>query len=458
MNTILKRPIVNDSDFLSKFLRIAIPVTMQSFFAASLNLVDNIMVGQLGETSIAGVGLANQFCFIMQVILFAITSAVSIFISQFWGAKNVENVRKALGLGLILAGATSFLFFIAALLFPEEILRIFSSDPSLVEAGSRFLRIISFSFMTLAISLCFGSALRSTGTIILPMMTSVLALGLNTLLNYVLIFGKFGIRPMGIEGAATATVISRLVELSVLITVTYSKKNVIAAKINELFNIQLSLVKHLISTSGAVIIKDAIWVVGISTYMIVYAKIGKEAVAALNIVSTVRQLAYVFFNGISSACLIMVGNQLGANCLDTAFSYSKKFLKITLVCSLVIGGLIIAVRHLILMPYNVSEEVVRDASSTLVVYGAVFIFEVFNMVTIVGVLRSGGDIKFCIVMDMIAAWVIGLPMALIGGLVLKLNVEWVFLMVNLQELFKFIICIMRFYSRKWCRNIVSDIN
>ncbi|HEX3028752.1 MAG TPA: MATE family efflux transporter, partial [Clostridia bacterium] len=104
MKTILKRPIVNDFDFLNKFLKIAIPVTLQSFFAASLNLVDNIMVGQLGETSIAGVGLANQFCFIMQVILFAITSAVSVFISQFWGAKNVENVRKALGLGLILAG------------------------------------------------------------------------------------------------------------------------------------------------------------------------------------------------------------------------------------------------------------------------------------------------------------------------------------------------------------------
>ncbi|MCX7708380.1 MAG: MATE family efflux transporter [Clostridia bacterium] len=447
-----------DNEFYSNFFRISIPIAMQSFMAASLNLVDNIMVGQLGDASIAGVGLANQFFFILNLILLGVNGASAIFLSQFWGSRNISNIKKILGLSLILAISSAMLFFLVGYLFPEKVLAVFSKDPEVIASGSSFLRIISFSYILMAVSSCYATALRTTERVTVPMITSIAALIINTVLNYMLIFGKFGFPALGVAGSATATLIARVIEVIILLVFVYAKNEIVAAKIKELFDIPISLVKRFMTTSSAVIFKDVIWAVGMTVYMIVYARIGTEAAASINIVNTIRQLAFVLFVGVGNACLIMVGNQIGADSPHTAYRYAKKFLKIAVGLGIITGSLVILLRSVVLSPYNVSQEVIQGANNILLIFGFAIVLDVFNMVSVVGIMRSGGDINFCIIMDTIAVWLIGLPLAIISGMVLHLQVHWVFAAVTLQELFKFILCFKRVVSRKWINNLVHDIN
>lgn len=457
MKSITLTPSSIDTEYYSTFLKISVPVALQSFISASLNLIDNIIVGQLGDAYIAGVGLANQFYFILNLILLGVSGGAAIFISQFWGNKNIANIKKVLGLSLILAVSSAAIFFLAAVLMPQKILSIFSTDAEVIRLGSSFLRIVSFSYILTAISTCYATTLRSTGNAALPMTASIIAIIINTALNYILIFGKLGFPSYGVAGSATATVIARIVELLILLIIVYVKKSIAAAKLKELFDIPSALFKRFMTTSGAVIFKDVIWALGTTAYMIIYARLGTEAIASINIVQTVRQLSFVLFTGIANACLIMVGNQIGANRQDTAFAYAKRFLKMTVFFGIAIGITVILSRNLLLSPYHVSNGTIKGAYNVLFVCGILLFFDVFNMVSVVGIMRSGGDINFCIVMDMIAVWAIGLPLAIIGGIILKLPVEWVFTLISLQELFKFVLCLKRFVSRKWINNLVHDL-
>lgn len=447
----------SDKEFFGRFISIAIPVTLQYFMAASLNLTDNIMVGQLGDASIAAVGLANQVYFILNLALFGIGGGTSIFISQFWGSKNYDNIKKITALGLVMALISSLIFFIPAFFVPRQVLSIFSADANVIGLGSTFLKTVCISFILMAFSICFASALRSTGNVRLPLFANITGIVVNTALNYILIFGKLGFPAMGVAGSATATVIARLVEFLILLYFIYTKDSIVAAKPRDLFSVHSELVKRFFTTSGAVITKDIVWAVGTALYMVIYAHINTEAVASVNIVSTIRQLAFVFFGGISNACLIMVGNKIGANENGAAYKYAGIFLKMTLAAGVIVGAAIIVARPLVLSPYNVSELVKQNVTGILVITGLLMAIQTFNTVMIVGAMRSGGDVKYSLILDIVTVWVVGMPLGLIGGYLFKLDIVWVFLLINLQEVYKFICCVKRYLSRKWINNVVQGI-
>ncbi|TYQ15309.1 UNVERIFIED_CONTAM: putative MATE family efflux protein [Acetivibrio alkalicellulosi] len=455
MKTIINTVFCKDNEFYRKFFSIAIPTAIQSFIASVVNMIDNIMVGRLGDASIAAVGLSNQYYFVLHLILFAITSGAAVFFSQYWGSKNLTNIKKIMGLCLGFTFITSLVFFVAAFFLPEKIISIFSEDPQVIELGGSYLVIVCFSFIIMPFSITFGTASRNTGNIRLPLTANIIGIILNAILNFVLIFGMLGFPRMGIPGAALATVIARLVEATILISTIYIKKHITAGSLKEFFYIPTSLIKKFIKTSSGVIAKDVVWVVGVTAYMAIYARIGTEAVAAINIVDTIRRLMFVFFHGVASACLIMVGNQIGAKSYDTAYLYAKRFLSITFLCSLIICILTISFRFLFLMPYDISQDARMAAYNILFIVGIILILDVFNMVCIIGVLRSGGDVNFCLFLDITCVWLIGMPMALLGAFVLKLPLEGVYLMVVFQEVFKFALCYKRFVSRKWINDLVN---
>jgi putative MATE family efflux protein len=452
----LLRDLIGDRSFLRRFFQLAVPVTLQYFFAASLNLVDNVMVGQLGAVELAAVGLANRVYFLLLLFLLGVSGGASIFASQLWGQRDVASIRKILGLSVSIAGTAGLLFFGAGAFASVPILRIFSDDPAVVAEGSRFLAISSVSFVMLAITSCYAAVLRSTGEVKLPMMVNVVALVVNTALNYVLIFGLFGMPRLGVAGSAIATVIARAVETAALLWFSYSRRLVVAARLSELTGISADLARRFVLATGTVVTKDMIWAVGVTIYMAIYARMGTDVVASLQIVFTIQQLATVFFNGISSAALVMVGNRIGAGDERSAYAYAKRFLVITLLVGAAIGLLTVLGSGLILAPYRVPAQVTADARSLLFVFAAFLAISTFNTVAVVGVLRAGGDTLFCLIMDLVAVYVIGMPFAVIGALVLKLPVATVFACVTLQEVFKFALCLKRVISRRWINNLVSD--
>jgi putative MATE family efflux protein len=450
--------LLGDRNFYKTFFKLAVPVTLQYFFAASLNLIDNIMVGQLGAIELAAVGLANQVYFLLLLFLLGISGGASIFASQFWGAQDIKNVRRILGLSTIISAASALVFFLVSFFNAQAIIGLFSDDAAVIKLGGEFLATSSFSYVLMAITACYAAVLRSAGEVKLPMMVNIIALVANTVLNYVLIFGRFGLPELGVKGSAIATLIARLVEILLLLTIAYRYKYIVAAKLSELVDISADMVKRFVNTTGTVVVKDVIWAIGVILYMVIYAKMGTEVVAAVNIVTTIRQLAFVLFNGIAGACLVMVGHQIGAGNDDKAFLDAKRLLILTSLIGVVVGVLTIAGSKLILSPYNVSANVLRESQAILFVFALFIPFTVFNMVAVVGVLRSGGDAMFCLIMDLVAVYVIGMPLAFLGQSVWKLSVAAVFALITAQELFKFVLCWMRFISKRWINNLITEFS
>lgn len=452
------KDLFGDGTFYKTFFKLAIPVTIQYFVTASLNLVDNIMVGQLGAVELASVGLANQVYFLLLLFLLGVSGGASVFTAQFWGKRDLKSIHRVLGLSLIISGAAALIFFVISVFNSHAILRLFSDDQPVIHLGAQYLRITSISYVMTAITACYSAVLRSSGEVKLPMRVNVIAIITNTVFNYILIFGNFGAPKLGVAGAAIATLIARLIETTILLTASYRHEYVVNSKFTEMFIIPADLVKRFVNTTSGVVVKDFIWAFGMVLYMIVYAKMGTDVVASINIVSTVRQLMTVLFNGIASACLVMVGNKIGAEDYSTAFSYSKRFLLLTTMVSIVMAILTVLGSSFILSPYNISPAVFKQARAILCILALYMPITVIDMVAIVGVFRSGGDVTFCLVMDLVAVYFIGLPLGFLGQAVWHLPIEGVFALFSSQEIFKFILCTKRFISKRWINNLVRDIN
>lgn len=447
----------NDRHFFSQMFRLALPITAQNFVSSALNLVDNIMIGSLGETAIAGVGLANQYFFLLNLLLFGIVSGSSIFTAQFWGNKDIKSIRKVLGICMIAGGTGAFFFFIGGLLFPSEILGIFSSDPAVISLGTGYLRIVIFSYIITSVTFSYSFILRSTGNVKIPLLISVIALGTNTVLNYLLINGYLGFPRMGVAGAAVATLIARIAELSILLWIVYSKQNVVAASAKEMTDLTASFVKQFFRVTIPVMVNESMWGLGVTLYTIVYARMGTEVIASTNISSTFEKIMWVIFFGFGNACAIMIGNKIGSGDSKQVFTYAKRFAIIGPAIAILIGIAVILISSWILTPYKVSPVVLDYAQKNLIVFCLFLWIKVFNYTNVVGILRSGGDTTFCMLLDTGGVWLVGVPLAFLGGLVLHLPIFYVYALVQLEEVLKMIIGIPRLASKKWINNLSAEI-
>lgn len=442
-------------DFYKLLITISIPIVIQNLISSSLNLVDNVMIGQLGETYIAATGLANQIYFIMTLILFGGNSGISIYIAQYWGKKETDKIKSVLSIGLIFALFVSTIFFIIGFVFPTQTLALMSKDTAVVSLGASYMRIVSLSYIITAISFAFGFSSRSVGHPKLPMTAAVVSLMINTVLNYILIFGKFGFPVMGIEGAAIATLIARVVEFIIIIGGIYKTIPVLAVSFKNFFTISSDLVKKVGKTAFPVILNEGFWSLGMTAYALVYARIGTEAVAAVMITNTVNNLFMVVGFGLGNASSVMLGNTLGAGEIDKAIDYNKKFLALSIIGGVIVGALIMAIGpFLVRNLYQLTPESYDITLKTLFILALFMSFKFYNTIIVIGTLRSGGDTVYSMAMEITSVWLIGVPLAALGGFVFKLPVYWVVAMVNIEEVFKVLIGLPRLLSNKWAKRLV----
>ena len=282
-----------DRGFLKKMLLIAVPIMLQNLVSSSLNMVDTIMIGKLGEVEIAAVGIANQYFFLFHMIILGLSAGCSVFISQYWGMKDFKNIKRIIGLGLLSAIVASIVFMISGFINPERIILIFNKDSQVMEIGGRYLSIVLFSYIFTAISLIYSFSLRSIGNTITPLIVNVIALLTNVFLNYVLIFGKFGVPALGVEGAALATLIARVIEALVIIIFVYKGKGVLAAKFSELKDLSMAFVKRSYKIIIPVLLNDLLWASASLIYSVVYGRMGIEATASVQICNTVNNMFMV---------------------------------------------------------------------------------------------------------------------------------------------------------------------
>jgi len=356
-----------DNEYYHRLFRLGFPIALQQLIMSSLNLVGVVMIGQLGAAPVAAVGLANQVFFLLNILIFGITSGSAIFTAQLWGKRDIPNIRKVLGLALTMGLSAATFFMLISELFPSQVLGIYTNDPEVIALGSDYLRIIGFSFVLFAITFCFAAVLRSTGDVRTPLLVTIMALSLNTLLSYVLIFGKFGLPALGVNGAGIAILISRFFECTVLLFLIYRRKSPPAGTLREIFGFNREFTRQVLKPVLPVVANEMLWSTGITAYNIIYAHIGTDSIAAMNIVSSIENVAFVFFIGIGNACAILVGHQIGEGDEHQAFRYSARTLAIAFLAGVVIGSIILLTADSILSLYNVSPTVIYNASRTLTI-------------------------------------------------------------------------------------------
>lgn len=445
-----------NKEFYRKVFVIALPIVIQNLITSSLNIVDTIMIGSLGEREIAAVGIGNQYFFLLNILMMGVFSGIGVFISQYFGKNDHKSIKKLVGIGIIISFIVGGIFTIIAMIFPYEIIGIFNGDKEVIEIGASYLIIVCFSYVFTALSFNFGIASRCIEKTTVPMIASGIALLINTLLNYCLIFGVGGMPELGVRGAAIATLIARIVEFIILIGYIYISKSILLGKMKEYLDFDSEFLRKILMTVMPVLLNEACWGLGSVMYNIIYGRIGTSAIASVQIATTISNLFMVVIFGIASASLVMVGKEVGCGNEEKGILYGKNSLKLGCIIGAIISLLIILLSSNIVEFYNVSQEVKIWTQAILYVTSLVMIIRVYNIIAIVGVLRGGGDTKVSFYIEASTMWLIGVPVALIGAFILQVPVYIVYALCGLEELVKMFFCVKRIKSKKWIVNLVTD--
>jgi len=449
----LKSYLKADRKFLRNMLKIALPIMIQNLVTSSLNMADTIMVGKLGEVEIAAVGIANQYFFLFTMILVGLCGGCSVFISQYWGKRDFTNIKRILGLGLVSVLLVSIVFMAAGFINPGKIISVFNKDSIVIELGGKYLYIVLFSYIFTAITFIYSYSLRSIGNTVAPLIVNIAALLCNVFFNYILIFGKFGAPALGVEGAAIATLIARVVETIILVFLVYKDNGVLAANLTELKDINLDFVKKSYKIIVPVLLNDVLWAMASLIYSVVYGRMGTGPTAAVQITNTVSNMFMVVTFGMASASAIMVGNSIGEGKEEQTIDYAKKFMGISLYVSIILGAILALTSPLILGLFNVSNEVRRSTLIMLYIISFIFIVRFLGMVIIVGILRGSGDARSSLIIEGSTMWFIGVPLTIMGAFLFKLPVHLVYALAILEEVAKLFLGLIRLKSRKWIINI-----
>lgn len=463
------RSFFGDLSFVPVLVKLALPIAAQHLLMTTLNLTDTIMVGQLGEVQIGAIALGNQIFFLLMLFLFGVGSGSAVFSSQYWGRRDVGGVRRSMGLSLTVGCAGALLFTAGGVFAPRVLLSVFTTDPAVIAEGAGYLRIVSLSYLFTSISMGYAHALRSVGDTKLPLYATAVSITLNIIGNYVLIFGAFGLPALGVRGAAIATAMARVVELTVILTVVYRRKGPIAAGLRELTRYDRIFARRYFGRALPVIFNEIFWSIGFTMYTVVFGRMGTGHLAAYTIADTVGRLVLVLFIGSAQASAIMIGNRIGADAdrsrgktalLDpresSAQRISVSLLKILPAVSAVLGILVFfPIAWWVPYLFEISPEVRRMVTLLLRAFAVVMFAKVLNMHIIVGILRGGGDTNFSLLVDVGFLWLVGVPAAFIAGLVLGLPVHMVYLCIGLEEVGKLIFGAIRIFSGRWINDLTE---
>lgn len=435
--------------FYSSLVAIAIPISLQALLQNFVNMLDTIMIGRLGSVEIAAVGLGNQIFFILNMILFGITSGGGVFIAQFWGKKDLAGIRKSLGLMTLIAFVVSVIFTITCLLIPNQLIRLYSPDPQVIQVGGTYLRFVCLSYIPTAISFSITLALRSTERVKLPLVCTSISLFTNLIANYLLIF----VAGLGVKGAAIATIISRIIELVILATWSYSHKYEICGKLKELLGFNRYFIVKFLKIAFPVIINETFWGLGTSVYNAIFAHAGTNAFTAYSITGTISQLTWVFCMGFGNGIGVLIGKRIGEKKIEEAKTYAKRSMWFMPLIGAVVGVFLVPLSKLLPVFFNVDQEIIKTATAILMILIFVYPFNSFCMNWIVGVCRAGGDTVFSAVAEIVVLWCVAIPLGYVAAFVLHLPAPMIYLFFCSESIVKAIIGAIRVLSGKWLHEV-----
>lgn len=444
-----------NSSFFKTVCALAVPVALQSMLQSSFSIVDQIMIGQLGSVSVAGVGLAGKFASIYSVVVSAVGAVAGIMISQYLGQKNRPAVRQSFYTNLLLGAGIAGIFTALCALFPGQIMGLYTRDPAAREAAAAYLMIISGTFLPMAGATLLSTLFRCTDRPRLPLYASMASAVLNTGLNYVLIFGKFALAPMGAQGAAIATVISQCANFLLMLLMALRKDSVLAKPEGSAAAAAALNWRQYLSMLLPILVCEVVWSLGENVYAAIYGHMGTDASAAMTLINPVQGLMIGALCGLSQAAGVITGRKLGSGEYEEAYAASGKLIGYGAAGAALLSAVVILTRGFYVEIYQVEETVKELTRQILLAYALVAPFKVLNMILGSGIIRSGGRTKYVMVIDMVGTWCFGVPLGLASAFVLELSIPYVYFILSLEECVRFGISMVVFRRKKWMNQLAA---
>ena len=440
---------MNQQPFFKNVIRIAIPVALQSMLQSSFSMIDQVMVGQLGSTSIAAVGIAGKFAFLYSVVIGAVTAIAGIQISQYIGQKNGKLADRSLCVNLLLSCIIGFLFTLVSLLFPGGIMRLYSEDTNTVSAAAEYLQIIAGTYLPMGVASTLSVMLRCYDHAKAPLIATTMSAVINTSMNYALIFGNFGFPALGVKGAAVASLVSGWINMLMIMWFMFrlirNRKNRFAWSIK----MNVAERKQYLFMLIPVVVNEFLWGLGQNVFTSIYGHIGTKEAAAVALISPVESLLIGALSGLAQAAGILIGKRLGEEQKEEAYRESKALMWYGFIGSAVLSLLLLALKGYYVRIYHVEDYVRHTAGLLLIAFAVLVPFKVQNMILGGGIIRSGGKTKYIMWIDLLGTWALGVPLGFLAGRWIGFPVAWVYFVIGLEEIVRWGISVWLFRSRKW---------
>ena len=459
-----KEKLIGDRAFYKMVLMIALPIMLQNGITNFVGLLDNVMVGQLGTEQMSGVAIVNQLIMVFGLCIFGMLSGAAIFSSQFFGQGNQEGVRYTFRFKLISSGLLTAVWMMVFTIGGSTLISLYLSEDGTGDilmthaAGMKYLHLMMIGLIPYVISQIYASTLREIGQTVLPMIASSVAVAVNLIGNYILIFGHFGAPELGVEGAAIATVLSRFVEMLIVVVWTHRKASeyVFIQGVYRSLYVPMKLVGQIIIKGIPLLINETIWAAGQAALVQCYSTRGLVSVAAFNISSTVSNLFNIVFIALGSAIGIVVGQLLGAGKTEEAVDTDRKMIFFSVVCFFGICAVMFCCAPLFPGLYNTSAEV-QNLACALIRVGALFmpLYAFYHAAYFT--IRTGGKTVITFLFDSCYLMVVNLPLAFVLSRFTTLPILEIFILVQSAEVFKAVVGFILIKKRVWVNNLVTNL-
>ena len=440
-----------------KLFMIAAPIAVQGVVSATLSMIDNLMVGFLGEAELAAVGIASQFFMVHYMVLFGILSGSATFMAQFFGTRDYANIRKTVGFAFTLVAVWGMLCFVLVNCFTDGILSLFTDDAEVRALAAVYVRINSPSFLLVAFSAPMEMAFKTTQQVRIPMVTSMIVFISNVLINYVLIFGKLGMPALGVAGAAVGTLSARGLEAVISAYFAFRKGNVFRGTVASYFGWDPELIRRIIRNAAPTTINELLWGLSQSMYVAAFNRIGTTAYAAYQAANSMFNICNFAAFSIGDAALILIGEKLGEGDREYTWKMSKHLIKVSVLLSLVIGAAVIIAAGPLSGVFRLTDLGKTYTYYILIVFGVTMVGDMFNGLIIVGVLRAGGDTRFAMYAECGCIWLISVPLAFLSAVVWHLPIYLALLVTRSEILVRAGILLWRYLSKKWMNTVIEDL-
>ena len=446
---------VREKSFYKTLFVVSFPAALQSVISFSKTTVDTIMVGQLGDLPLAGVAISNQVVAFLFTLFLGLSSGSSVLIAQYWGKKDVATIRRIFALVFMLCSGVGLIAMLFVLLFPAGILGLMTNEQDIIRTAIPYFTIVSFSFAMYAASSALVMMFRNMEVVMAALWISLFTSGLNILLNWFLIFGRFGFPAMGIRGAAISTVIVRFVELSLILIYALALQKKILLRIKDLFLPKLSIAVDFAKHGLPIALGDSQWAFFTVVKAAVIGHLGTIMVSANAIADTIMSLGFIGSASLAAGACVAVGKAVGSGDYKKAREYSNTIQILFVGMAIIMALSVFMLRIPIVNLFVISDEV-RSYSIRMVTIGAFTLLgTLYHASCFVGINRGSGDGRFVAKVDFICAWIIVLPLLYLTAHVWQLSYPLVFLAARFDQCFKWIVAFFRLRGNKWIRNVTS---